>query len=95
MSNGDALGKMKIIVPVIDEMALHPLMHMLINSHVALTAYHAGEPVYIQKVTKVVVLSEVCLLAEKKVLAKGKLAKPTATQRSLQKLCQKETTKKE
>ena len=89
MSNGDALGKMKIITPVIDEMALRPHMHMLMNSHVALAAYHAGEPVYVRKGTKVVELSEACLLAEKKVLEEGKLANPTATQWALQKLLKK------
>ena len=95
MSNGDALGKMKIIMPVIDEMALHPHMHMLMNSHVALAADCAGEPVYVHKGTKVVEMSEVRLLAEKKVLEEGKLAMPTATQRALQKLREKEAAKKE
>ena len=84
MSKGDALGKIKIIMPVIDEMALHPHMHMLMNNHVALAAYHTGEPVYLHKGTKVVELSEARLLAERKVLEEGKLAKPSATQRALQ-----------
>ena len=83
MSNGDALGKMKTITPVIDEMALRPHMRMLMNSHVALAAYHVGEPVYLCKGTKVVKLWESLLLAEKKVLEEGNLAKPTATQRAL------------
>ena len=95
MSNRDALGKMKIIMHVIDEMALHPHMRMLMNSHVALAAYCTGEPEYVRKGTKVVELSEAHLLAEKKVLEEGKLAKPTATQRALQKLCEKEAAKKE
>ena len=79
MSNGDALGKMKIITPVIDEMTLRPNMRMLMNSHVALAAYRAGEPMFVRKGTKVVELLEACLLAEKKVLEEGKLANPTAT----------------
>ena len=95
MSNGDALGKMKIITPVIDEMALCPHMHMLMNSYVALAAYCAGESVYVRKGTKVVELLEAHLLAEKKVLEEGKLAKPTATQRALQKLHEKQAAKKE
>ena len=95
MSNGDALGKMKIFTPVINEMALCPHMRMLMNSHVSLAAYHTGEPVYIRKGTKVVKMSEAWLLAEKKVLEEGKLAKPTATQRALQKLREKEAAKKE
>ena len=95
MSNGDALFKMKITTPVIDEMALRPHMRMLMNCHVSLAAYCAGEPVYVHKGTKVVEMSEVWLLAEKKVLEEGKLAKPTATQWALQKLREKEAAKKE
>ena len=57
MSNRNALGKMKIIVPVIDEMDLRLHMRMLMNSHVALAAYHTGEPVYVCKGTKVLKLS--------------------------------------
>ena len=95
MSDRDTLGKMKTITPVIDEMALRPHMRMLMNSHVALDAYRAGEPVYVRKGTKVVELSEAHLLAEKKVLEEGKLAKPTATQQALPKLREKEVAKKE
>ena len=51
-------------------------MRILMNSHVALAAYHVGEPVYVHKGTKVVELLEARLLAEKKVLEEGKLAKP-------------------
>ena len=45
MSNGDAIGRMKLITPVIDDMALRPHMRMLMNNHVALAAYKAGKPV--------------------------------------------------
>ena len=86
---------MKIIMPVIGEMALRPHMRMLMNSHVALAAYRAGKLVYFCKGTKVVELLEARLLAEKKVLEEGKLAKPTATQQALQKLHEKEAVKKE
>ena len=54
MSNGDAIGRMKLITPIIDDMALHPHMKMLMNNHVALAAYKVGEPVYMRKSTKVV-----------------------------------------
>ena len=80
MSNGDALGKMKIFMLVINEMALRPHMYMLMNSHVAVAAYHAGESVYVCKGTKLVEMLEARLLAEKKVLEEGKLSRPTATQ---------------
>ena len=56
-------------------MVLHPHMH-----YVALAAYLFGEPVYFCKGSKVVKLSEAHLLAEKKVLEEGKLAKPSVTQ---------------
>ena len=93
--NGDAIGRMKLITPVIDDMALRPHMRMLMNNHVALAAYKAGEPVYVRKGTKVVEMSEARLLAERKVLEEGKLTKPSATQRALQKLRDKEAARKE
>ena len=64
MSNGHAIGRMKLITPIIDDMALRPHMHMLMNNHVALVAYKAGEPVYVRKGTKVVEMSEAHLSAE-------------------------------
>ena len=54
-------------------------MRMLMNNHVALAAYKAGEPVYVGKGTKVVEMSAARLLAERKVLEEGKLTKPSAT----------------
>ena len=79
MSDGDAIWKMKLITPIIDDMALHPHMHMLMNNHVALVAYKAGEPVYMKKGTKVVEMYKAYLLAEQKMLQEGKLTKPSAT----------------
>ena len=95
ISNGDAIERMKLIIPIINNMALRPHMRMLMNNHVALAAYKAGEPVYMRKGTKVVEMSEAHLLAERKVLEEGKLTKPSATQRALQKLRNKEAARKE
>ena len=79
MSNRDAIGRMKLITPIIDDMALRPHTHILMSNHVALVAYKAGELVYVQKGTKVVEMSEARLLAKWKVLEEGKLTKLSAT----------------
>ena len=79
MNNGDAIARMKLITPIIDDRILCPHTHMLMNNQVALAAYKAGEPVYVRKGTKVVEMSEACLLAERKVLEEGNLTKMSAT----------------
>ena len=69
---------MNLIAHIIDDMALQPHMHILMNNHVALAAYKAGEPVYVCKGTKVVEMSTVCLLAERLVLEEDKLTQTSA-----------------
>ena len=64
MSNRDAIGRMKLITHVIDDMVLCPHMRVLMNNHVAPAAYKAGEPVYVRKGTKVVEMSKAHLSAE-------------------------------
>ena len=51
--NGDAADRLKIVMRLVDSMALWPHLHMVMSNDCGLATYIAGEPVYIKKGTKV------------------------------------------
>ena len=71
VTNRDAAGRLNIVMPLVDSMALWPPFYILMSNHCALAAYKAGEPMYVRKGTKVVEVSETRVLAKRKVLEDG------------------------
>ena len=83
---GEATGRMKVMMPLVEAMSVRPHLRSLLLNHAVLAAYKAGDTVLVKRGTRVVEVSESRLMAERAVLEAGNLHQPNRLNRALEKM---------
>ena len=70
------MGKLKIMMPLVDALTACPHLRELLLNHALSVAYKAGQTVLVRRGTKLKEVSEQRMLAERKVLEDGNISNP-------------------
>ena len=85
---GEATGRLKVMMPLVEAMLVWPHLHSLFLNRAILVTYKAGDTVLVKCGTRAVKVSESRLLAEQAVLEAGNLHQSDRLSLVLDKICE-------